>query len=328
MRAKIAAISILAAVVVAHAQDAPSVFDDAIADFQDLDRDGLITPLERSIQVWWDVQLINEQHRLMVDLDGLSLLDRMLAYSRALFGDLDGDGVVDESDILYMVQHVGVAEPTLPEGDLNNDGSVDGMDLLLLLEAQGNEIGLTDDQLADGLMDLMSIYLDSDPSDIGDMRQLPPRISIRCYRIPNIPGAAHCALYDGDNARVCGVGPQLAVPLLGCIRGGCGPYGPYEDPNVTVRRSQERAMEDSCTGDPLRCFRVTPIVCPDRQAADALMQCVSDYMTASMADAPAITFSQGRTATRLFTKLSRAVSNVLGAAVRSLTTAATPERPK
>jgi len=121
-------------------------------------------------------------------------------------------------------------------------------------------------------MDLMTIYLDSDPVDIGEIQPVPPRISIRCYRIPGIPGAAHCALYDGDNDRVYGAGPENPVPPLGCIRGYCVPYDPPGGP-----RSPEKQMEDACTA-PLGCFRTTPIVCPDREAADDLMQCVSDYM--------------------------------------------------
>jgi len=131
----------------AFGQNGNGLDQDIIIQFQDLDGDGQVTPLERSIQVWWDVQQINEQHQLQADPDGPSLLDQLLIYAQALFGDLNSDGVVDGADILYMLEHAGDAEPMLTEGDLTKDGSVDGTDLLILMEAWGTNVELTDDEL-------------------------------------------------------------------------------------------------------------------------------------------------------------------------------------
>jgi|GEM_PF-2471773 len=245
-----------------------------VVQFRDLDADGQVTPLERSIQVWDDVGQITGQHRLQADPDAPPLHDELLAYAHALFGDLNGDSVVDAADIMYMLEHVNAVDPTPVQGDVNPDGAVDAVDLLVMVGAMGTVISLTDDQLIDGLMDMMNVYLLSDDADIaaiadaGDIGPLRPRISIRCYRIPAFPLAAHCALYDRDNDRVCGAGPQILAPPSGCIRGYCREYD----------GSAEQGMEGACVGDPLGCYRSTPIVCPDRAAGDALMQCVSDYM--------------------------------------------------
>jgi len=52
-------------------------------------------------------------------------------------GDLNGDGIVDVSDLLILLGNYGTsAGPS--EGDLNNDGVVDGKDLLILLDLFGN----------------------------------------------------------------------------------------------------------------------------------------------------------------------------------------------
>jgi hypothetical protein len=51
-------------------------------------------------------------------------------------GDLNGDGVVDVSDLLALLGDWGPCSGACP-GDLNSDGVVDVSDLLLLLGAWG-----------------------------------------------------------------------------------------------------------------------------------------------------------------------------------------------
>lgn len=48
------------------------------------------------------------------------------------FQDLDGDGVVDALNIVYMLEHVDVLNPTSVQGDLNGDGVADAADLLVM----------------------------------------------------------------------------------------------------------------------------------------------------------------------------------------------------
>ncbi|MGE0367285.1 MAG: hypothetical protein AB7Q00_16295 [Phycisphaerales bacterium] len=88
-------------------------------------------------------------------------------------------------------------------------------------------------------------------------------ITIRCYRLPGVPGAAHCGIYNPNTKRICGAGPDLAPVPAGCIRGWCGPYD----------QSQESVMEESCDG-PLGCYRSTPIDCPNEEAENRLFACM------------------------------------------------------
>lgn len=59
-------------------------------------------------------------------------------------GDINGDKVVDETDIAYMEQHVGKADPeSLKRADLNGDGLVDIVDLAYVRHQVANEKDLS-----------------------------------------------------------------------------------------------------------------------------------------------------------------------------------------
>ncbi len=130
-----------------------------IVQFEDLDGDGVVTPLERSIQVYRDVQQFSEAYQLQQNPDLQALLDDMLAYTHALFGDLNGDGIVDALDILYLLENVDVVSPTLLQSDLNGNGVVGAADLSTLMSATGTVINLTEEQMAEGLVDILNIVV-------------------------------------------------------------------------------------------------------------------------------------------------------------------------
>jgi hypothetical protein len=60
------------------------------------------------------------------------------AGSEFCFGDLDGDGQVDLSDLATLLAHYGTASGAVYEdGDLDGDGDVDLADLAALLGVYG-----------------------------------------------------------------------------------------------------------------------------------------------------------------------------------------------
>lgn len=240
-----------------------------VVEFKDLDGDGEVAPLEISIQVWAEVRSIVESHANQTDPDDPTITTLFVKYVHALFGDLDGNGVVDAADLIHLLNSAGATESTVLDGDMLKDELIDISDVSILIGLLGQQVVFTEEEAMDRLADLLSIYLEADEEDLAPFNQLQlsGRISIRCYAIPNIPGGAHCALYDAKNKRICGAGPEHAPLPSGCIRGYCRDY----------ENSPEHIMESSCT-QPLGCYRTTPIVCLDDAGADQLMSCVASYM--------------------------------------------------
>lgn len=122
-----------------------------VAQFEDLDGDGVISDAEFGAQARDDLVTMVRKHS-----DGYLITDRaaiiagMKAYLLALAGDFDGDGEVTVSDLVAQVAASGSVEPTVPgqlQGDLNGDGVVDAADILLANNALGRTVSLNDEQI-------------------------------------------------------------------------------------------------------------------------------------------------------------------------------------
>lgn len=83
-------------------------------------------------------------------ITGLDIESHMRRVVRAMMGDLNGDGVVDASDVSLLMERMSGrtgAPASVEDGDLNGDGVIDRADLQVLLEQQGTAIdeGQVDD---------------------------------------------------------------------------------------------------------------------------------------------------------------------------------------
>ena len=74
-----------------------------------------------------DLQLANQ----LIDLRTTSIL-----------GDLNGDFIVDGTDMTTLVDHFGMSSPTHADGDLNGDGQIDMTDLDLMFAQYGLELAV------------------------------------------------------------------------------------------------------------------------------------------------------------------------------------------
>lgn len=72
-----------------------------VAQFKDLDGDGVVSGYEVARQIAGDVQGIF-QEELDGQQDAAVLRARLLRYAKALFGDFDGDNRVDTDDMIVL----------------------------------------------------------------------------------------------------------------------------------------------------------------------------------------------------------------------------------
>lgn len=72
------------------------------------------------------------------DGDGTATVDLgAYEYRGACLGDANGDGAIDVSDIIYVIEHWGATGPPGLPGDVNGDGMVNLLDLIDVLEDWG-----------------------------------------------------------------------------------------------------------------------------------------------------------------------------------------------
>lgn len=149
------------------------------AQFVDLDGDGVVSEAEVGAQVRDDLVALVRKHS-----DGYLITNRsaivsgMKAYLLALSGDFDNDGEVTISDIVAQAASAGAVDPSVPgflQGDLNGDGVVDATDMLLTSREIGQHTALTDEQVEFLWADLLDA---ADEYEVGPTRDEvfgPPR---------------------------------------------------------------------------------------------------------------------------------------------------------
>lgn len=84
-----------------------------------------------------------------LDGDGEFSLQEFAAHAKGfllrLTGDVTGDGVVDQDDMIVVSQQLGQVSPDLlPKGDTDGDGDVDADDMVAVISMSGVELPLSD----------------------------------------------------------------------------------------------------------------------------------------------------------------------------------------